>query len=181
MHFGSRREESVDQRRRIGQRPRLRDRLVDRQHAVPKTGPHLRKPSIERFGLLRIAPPFQLDAMTDFREHQDAGRDLLDRSASNPTDDIRVGSVALADFGNDARVEQKFHRSTSRQFRWRGWSKMPAKVSSESSEPKMSKAVFTSGYIKAFASVDRSTAAFSALPRSASANARIKSASFLGA
>src|SRR5260370_7701145 len=98
--------------------------------------------------------------MTDFREHQDAGRDLLDRSASNPTDDIRMGSVALADFGNDVRVEQKFHRSTSRQFRWRGWSKMPAKVSSESSEPNISKAAFTSRYTKAFPTLDPTTAAF---------------------
>jgi hypothetical protein len=64
----------------------------------------LQKPSIERFGLLWIAPPFQLDTMTDFGEHEHARPNVLDRSASDPMDNVWMGAVALADFGNDVRV-----------------------------------------------------------------------------
>src|SRR5260370_20720199 len=184
MYLGCRRQEPIDQRQGIGnseQRPGFGDRLVDGQDTIPKPGPHLRERSIERFGLFRIAPPFQLDATTDFGEDYDARPDLLDGSASDPAGNVRMGSVALADLGNDVRVEQEFHRSTSRQSRWRGWSKTPVTVSSGSSEPNTSKAVLTSGWIRAFASTDRSASAFSALPRSVSASARMRPASFLGA
>src|SRR5580658_2761680 len=119
--------------------------------------------------------------MTDFGEHQDARPDLLDRRPGDPTDNVLMGSVARADFGNDVCIEQEFQRSTSRQLPWRKRSKTPAKVSSGSSEPKISKAVFASGCISAFASEDRSASAFSVPPRSVSANARIRLASFLGA
>jgi hypothetical protein len=40
VHFGSRREQAVDQRQRIGnsqERPGFRDRLVDRQNAPPES------------------------------------------------------------------------------------------------------------------------------------------------
>ena len=47
-----------------------------------------------------------------------------------------MGAVALADFGNDIRVQQEFHRSTRRQPRWRGWSKTPVKTASGSSGQK---------------------------------------------
>src|SRR5258708_16972683 len=184
MTVGSRREESIDQGQGIGnskQRPGSCDRLIDGQHAIPKPRPHLREPSIERFCLLRIAPPFQLDATTDFGEHEDARSDFLDRSTSDPTDNVGMGSIALADFGNDIGVDQKFHRSTLRQFRWRGCSKTPAKASSGSSGPNISHAVYTSGAARRFAWVNRRASASSASPRNGSANARMRPASLLGA
>ena len=79
--------------------------------------PHLQKPPIEGFGLLRIAPPFQLDTMADFGEHEHARPNVIDWCARNPMDNVWMGAVALADFGNDVRVQQKFHRSTRRQPR----------------------------------------------------------------
>jgi hypothetical protein len=71
--------------------------------------------------------------------------------------------------------------STSRQFRWRGWSKTPVNASSGRSEPNTSNAVFTCGWTRALASVDRSAAALSTLRRSISASARIRPASHFGA
>jgi hypothetical protein len=52
----------------------------------------------ERSGLIRIPPPFQLDAATDFRKDYDARPDFLNRSPSDPSGNVRVGSLALADF-----------------------------------------------------------------------------------
>ena len=101
MHFGSRRQQAIDQRQRIRnsqQRPGFRDRLVDRQDAPSESGPHLQKPSIERFGLLWITPPFQLDTMADFGEHEHARPNVLDRCAGDPMDNVWMGAVALADF-----------------------------------------------------------------------------------
>src|SRR4051794_5808522 len=148
MHLCSRRQQSVDQRQGVGnpeQCPCFGDRLVHGQNALAEPDPHSRKPEVERLRLLRIAPPFQLDATANFSEHQNACPDLLDSSAPNPANDVRMRTFAFANLGDDVGVEQKFHRSTSRQSRWRGWSNTPIKASSARSEPKMSKAVFASG------------------------------------
>src|SRR5438552_2651886 len=143
MHFGSRSQESVDRRQGIGNShhcPGLRNGLVDGKDTIPEPGPHLRETSVERFGLFRVPSAFQLDATANFGKHQDARADLGNGSASNPAGNVRVCPVALAYFGKDVRIEQEFHRSTSRQSRWRGWSNMPSKASSGRSEPKTSKA-----------------------------------------
>jgi hypothetical protein len=98
----------------------FRDGLVDGQDAIAEPGSHVCKPSIEGFGLIRAPPPLQLDAATDFGEDNHARPDVLDLSASDPSGNVRMRSVAFAEFGNDIRVEQEFYRSILRQFHWRG-------------------------------------------------------------
>jgi hypothetical protein len=80
----------------------------------------LRKPSVERLRLERITSPFQFDASANFGQNQHTGSDMFGRRLINPTNDIWVGTLALAYFGNDVGVEEKFHKSTSRQPSRRG-------------------------------------------------------------
>jgi hypothetical protein len=105
----------------------------------------------------------------------------VQREQAYSSGNARIGPIALADLGNDVRVEQELQRLISRHCRWRGCSNTPAKTSSGRSEPNTSNAVLISGWTRAFTSADRSTFAFSDSSRSVSANARIRSASLLGA
>jgi tRNA(fMet)-specific endonuclease VapC len=49
-------------------RPSFGNRLVDREHAISKSAPHLCEPSVQRCGLFWIAPSFQFDAAMHFGE-----------------------------------------------------------------------------------------------------------------
>jgi hypothetical protein len=108
----------TDNRAKVGEFPGFypdaRDLKLGQRKVPPEisgrreSGPHLQKPSIEGSGLLRIAPPFQLDTMADFGEHEHARPNVIDRCARDPMDNVWMGAVALADFGNDVRVHQNF-------------------------------------------------------------------------
>lgn len=108
VDLGRRRKQSVNQGQGMGkaqQRPGLRDRLIDRKNTIGKASTHLREPSVERSRLLWITSPLQLDAASDLGKHQHARADFFRMGASNSASDVGVGSVSLADLGNDVRVE----------------------------------------------------------------------------
>ena len=108
--------------------------------------------------------------------------DVLDGSASNPAGNVRMGAVTLANLGNDVRVEQEFHRLTSRQSR-------SARLVEDAGESLVGKlgAKHVEGGLDL--GIDerpgqrrpKRLGLFVALPRNVSASARMRPASFLGA
>lgn len=80
MDLGRGCEKAVNERQRIRnskESPGLGDGLIDWKNPIGKPDPHLRKPSVERFRLERIASPFQFDAPTNFGQNQDTGPDVF--------------------------------------------------------------------------------------------------------
>jgi len=140
---------------------------------------HLPEPAVQRAGSLRITSALHLDTATYLCQNDDACSDLLGRRSRDPSGHVWGRSVALAKLGNDARIEQKPHSFSFRQSRSRGWSNTPAKPSSGRSEPNISNAVISAGFINAFSSADRRALALSGSPRSVSTTVRTSPTSFL--
>ena len=95
--------------RDIEDAPPVCDLGVDREHAVAECRGNAEEPLFQRAAGRRVAASDGLDAATDLAEHQHAREQVLVPGRFEPAAEARMSAIALAELGEDVRVEEPAH------------------------------------------------------------------------
>jgi hypothetical protein len=117
MNERRRRDQTIECRQRVGDRdsrPQRHDRLIHCEDTIGKSLADRGVPAFKPFGLWLVSSGNQLDSAPNLSQNNDTREDKLGGQLRKPLGNARVRIASAFQLGNNIRVDQDVHSSTSR-------------------------------------------------------------------